>query len=394
MGTHHATSRAMQAKDVSALIAPLYADLVTGSPWIGFLEALAAFLPCRHPTIVARVPNAHDPGLLVSSEPNPEGSRPYQQSLFDQTPFRDLPPGEIHTLRTMMSEAVLAALPYYRDYLEPAGVTDILAVDLADARSGMTLRLRASRSAGSAPFAEHERHVVRLLLPHLQAALEIHGRLLGQQSLLALYDRSAERLGIGAALLTEARQLVFANVVLRDMQAHGCPLLIRGSRVIGARPQDDAPLQAALDRLIRFPAAGQEGVHLLLGAADGGAAWSVLAEPVIDPIPADPDARPAVMLLVRAPGHFRPATAEHLVRQFGLTPAEAELALQLAQGRTLDEASASGGISRNTARNQLAAIFSKTGVNRQTDLVRLILEAGVNLWPVPIGAQEAPRPEH
>jgi len=374
----------------SALLAPLYADLATDRPWIRFLDALAAALPCRHPTIVARAPKASDPGLLVSSEPNPEGSRPYQEWLFDQTPFRDLPHGEIHTLRTMMSEEALAALPYYRDYLAPAGVTDILAVDLADGRSGMTLRLRASRTIGSPPFGPEEMAAVRPLLPHLQAALEIHGRLLGQQSLLALYERSADRLGIGAALLTEARQLVFANAVLRGMQAAGCPVRLRGSRVSGARREDDAPLQAALDRLARPQPNPEEGIHLLLGAAGGGLPWSVLVEPVPDPIPADANARPAVMLLVRAPGHFRPAAADHLMQQFALTPAEAELAMRLAEGRTIDEAAAAGGISRNTARNQLAAIFSKTGVNRQADLVRLILEAGVNLWPVPIGSPDAP----
>src|SRR3546814_2709831 len=141
-------------------------------------------------------------------------------------------------------------------------------------------------------------------------------RLLGQRSLLSLYERSAVRLGIGAALLTDAREVVFANAVLREMQGHGCPLRLRASHVAGTRPEDDAPLQAALDHLLDRPEEdGQpEGIHLLLGARDG-AAWSVLAEQVRDPIPADPRARPAVMLLVRAPGHFHPPTADQPVRQ-------------------------------------------------------------------------------
>lgn len=372
----------MQTSELSALLAPLYADLATETPWLRFLERLAALLPCRHPTIVARAPKQNDPGLLVSSEPNPDGARPYQQRLFDQTPFRDIPVGEIRTLRTMIGEAELAALPYYRDFLAPAGIVDLFAVDLADRGSGMMLRLRGSRTTGVQPFGSDEMAIVRELLPHLQAALELHARLLGQRSLLSLYERSADRLGIGAALLTEAREVVFANAVLREMQGHGCPLRLRASHVAGTRPEDDAPLQAALDHLLDSPEEdGQpEGIHLLLGARDG-AAWSVLAEQVRDPIPADPRARPAVMLLVRAPGHFHPPTADQLVRQFALTPAEAQLALQLAQGRTIDEAAIAAGVSRNTVRNQLAAIFSKTGINRQADLVRLILEVGANLWP-------------
>ncbi|MFK0573079.1 helix-turn-helix transcriptional regulator [Endozoicomonas sp.] len=44
-------------------------------------------------------------------------------------------------------------------------------------------------------------------------------------------------------------------------------------------------------------------------------------------------------------------------------------------GLTLDEASETLFISRNTARVHLRSIFSKTGVTRQTMLVRLILKS-------------------
>ena len=41
----------------------------------------------------------------------------------------------------------------------------------------------------------------------------------------------------------------------------------------------------------------------------------------------------------------------------------------------LDEASAELGVSRNTTRTHLRAVFAKTGVSRQTGLVRLILNS-------------------
>jgi DNA-binding CsgD family transcriptional regulator len=51
----------------------------------------------------------------------------------------------------------------------------------------------------------------------------------------------------------------------------------------------------------------------------------------------------------------------------------------LANGLTLDQASAELGVSRNTARTHLRSLFSKTGVSRQTMLVRLILKSVANL---------------
>ncbi|MNC49193.1 Bacterial regulatory protein, luxR family [compost metagenome] len=62
-----------------------------------------------------------------------------------------------------------------------------------------------------------------------------------------------------------------------------------------------------------------------------------------------------------------------------LTPSEAQLTLLLANGLTLDEASDELGISRNTARAHLRSTFSKTGVTRQTMLVRLILRSVATL---------------
>lgn len=64
----------------------------------------------------------------------------------------------------------------------------------------------------------------------------------------------------------------------------------------------------------------------------------------------------------------RPAF-EALRTCYGLTEAEAKLAAHLAIGETLDAAADQFGISKATARNQLAAIMGKVGVHRQAELV-------------------------
>lgn len=67
---------------------------------------------------------------------------------------------------------------------------------------------------------------------------------------------------------------------------------------------------------------------------------------------------------------------EALFRQaFQLTPAEARLATSLASGESLSGAAETYGITKNTVRAQLQAIFDKTEVRRQSDLVRLLQAA-------------------
>jgi DNA-binding CsgD family transcriptional regulator/PAS domain-containing protein len=61
-----------------------------------------------------------------------------------------------------------------------------------------------------------------------------------------------------------------------------------------------------------------------------------------------------------------------LARAFGLTPAEARLASIIAEGFNPERASEELSISKATARNQLKAIFAKTGTHRQAELVALL----------------------
>jgi DNA-binding CsgD family transcriptional regulator len=63
-----------------------------------------------------------------------------------------------------------------------------------------------------------------------------------------------------------------------------------------------------------------------------------------------------------------------LAKILGLTPAEARLACVMARGTPCNIAAQELNISRETARNQLKFIFSKTDTHRQCTLVALLLQ--------------------
>jgi DNA-binding CsgD family transcriptional regulator len=66
---------------------------------------------------------------------------------------------------------------------------------------------------------------------------------------------------------------------------------------------------------------------------------------------------------------------DRLRSHFGLTPAEARLALLLVTGETLRSAAVKLSITYETARSQLKSIFNKTRTHRQAELVIVILTA-------------------
>ena len=84
--------------------------------------------------------------------------------------------------------------------------------------------------------------------------------------------------------------------------------------------------------------------------------------------------------------------------EFGLTKAEARLALRLAEGSSLASAAQAFNVKLTTIRSQLQQVFAKTGTCRQTELVATILSRGYGtrgpLWSaVKRGGQAAAHAE-
>jgi DNA-binding CsgD family transcriptional regulator/PAS domain-containing protein len=108
--------------------------------------------------------------------------------------------------------------------------------------------------------------------------------------------------------------------------------------------------------------------------------WLVVVVPVHARRRADTVTEIAALFVTEAAGgNPTGIPPEAVARLFGLTPAEARLMVALIDGLTLDEAADRFEVSKNTLRNQLNQIFRKTGVGKQSELVRMILSS-----PAPI----------
>lgn len=67
---------------------------------------------------------------------------------------------------------------------------------------------------------------------------------------------------------------------------------------------------------------------------------------------------------------------ELVMSLFDLTPAEARIARGLAAGKTVDDLACYNGVSPDTVRVQVRGILEKTGCQRQTDVVSLLVGNG------------------
>lgn len=81
----------------------------------------------------------------------------------------------------------------------------------------------------------------------------------------------------------------------------------------------------------------------------------------------------AAAIFVNDDEHGALPNVEAISRLFGLNRSEARLAHALAEGAKIEDASQKLGITVSTARTYLKQAFSKTGTNRQAELVKLIM---------------------
>jgi DNA-binding CsgD family transcriptional regulator len=68
-----------------------------------------------------------------------------------------------------------------------------------------------------------------------------------------------------------------------------------------------------------------------------------------------------------------PIEDDKLAEVYQLTPAEAQVAISIANGLSVDEAAMMNNVAVSTIRSQLKSIYRKLGINRQTELVKVLL---------------------
>ena len=112
------------------------------------------------------------------------------------------------------------------------------------------------------------------------------------------------------------------------------------------------------------------GARLLVGRADQPSCHLITVFPPGNKVTADE--RKAVV--VHVVDLLAPVlTGADIADLFGLSPAEDRLAQALVQGRTLQELTSDFGVRMPTLRSQMRSILRKCGVQRQVDLVRLLM---------------------
>lgn len=162
--------------------------------------------------------------------------------------------------------------------------------------------------------------------------------------------------------------LVGADLVVRRFNRRAGSMLRAGRFTMGsagslraATPSQTRRLQSAVQQATY----SRRSVAMSLACEESGTVLTVAVRPL------DQDGQ--AVIFVRDPQEGEAVDPGALQAMFDLSPAEARLTAELAAGATVEAAAGKLNISAASARTYLKNIFLKTEVNRQVDLVRLIL---------------------
>ncbi|WP_232822977.1 helix-turn-helix transcriptional regulator [Oceanibium sediminis] len=221
-----------------------------------------------------------------------------------------------------------------------------------------------------------------MLLRHLRRALRLAARLDRTDLECTVYSSALDRLAIGAIFLDAEGRIVHETPLARALIDAGDGLRrVRGG-LAACGGSADRSLQTAIRSALGLGGQPVTEQHTMVVARASGLRDLGV---IVRRTKAGGDSAGGVgaVVMIRDADSGGTPDKDILRCLFDMTPAEADVARSLTAGLSLDETAEELGISRNTARAHLRSIFAKSGIRRQTELVRLMLSSAAMLSATP-----------
>jgi DNA-binding CsgD family transcriptional regulator len=282
--------------------------------------------------------------------------------------------GAIHVGEQLVPEVELVKTEFYTEWLKPQDLHHRLCAVLSRDRATAVF-LEVMRARGWARFDQNDIERCRWLVPHLQRVLKIRSHIARLRTERDAALDTLDHLPWGVVLVDKQGGRLAANRCAQEILLAGDGLTMQGNTLRAALSHETARLDHLLRRSLNgagdpaFDAAGA----ISITRSSGAHPLSVRVVPLRTKPDALTDAAPAAAIFISDPDLQLDSDEHHLRDLYALTAVEARLAACLSQGKSVDEAATTLGVTVNTARAYLKRIYNKTGVRRQPELVRLLL---------------------
>jgi DNA-binding CsgD family transcriptional regulator/PAS domain-containing protein len=280
--------------------------------------------------------------------------------------------GPVATVRSGTTLVALdARSEFNHDWMRPHHMDDGVFVRLTDGPLPTCFLVASPRR--DEPFATAERlDVVNALVPHLQQALRTQEHLSDLEHAARDMAGAIDGMRHAVVVVGPGATVVHLNAAAEAMQArHEGPHVHHGRLRLRTPATDDQLQRCIADALGASDGSSRLSSSITCQRISSPHALVVHVLPFTSQVRDDGDAR-ALVVIVDPDRHPVPST-ELLRKAFGLTKAEADLALLVVRGDGLKPISDEMSLSMATVKTHLQHVFCKTGTHRQAELVRLLM---------------------
>jgi len=235
-----------------------------------------------------------------------------------------------------------------------------------------------NRMKSRGPYGDGEKQLLQDTLPHLSRATELH------RAFRSLSERFGAVLGVldkflvGLVILDNRGRIVVANDSARQACDNTRNLKLAAVGTILATDEDTNRLLQQFIASTGATANGNgksDGGQLAIARRNGRLPLLLDVMPIRDDGLPDGDNVRGSAVFIIDPDQSKVLSIDGLSKIFGLTLAEQQVSASVVNGMTIDQVAEERGTSSGTVRTQIKTIFSKTGVNSQSALVRLATKA-------------------
>jgi len=227
------------------------------------------------------------------------------------------------------------------------------------------VRASVTRSRKQGPLDDEAFRAFHTLMPHMLAAMRVQLSLSAERCATTLW--TVDAIDATAFLLSDGGRVIGASRAGEALALSGEVLQVTSGRLRLRGHADQRAFDAALSQVLH---AARDGRCVAPAPISLSTTALVLD---VQPLPRERvcfGGSPAALVVVRAAKLAECAAA--LRRAHGLTRAEADVALALADGQGLDAIAAQRSVAIATVRSQVQSVYAKMGVHRQAELAAAV----------------------
>ena len=265
---------------------------------------------------------------------------------------------------------------FYQTWMQPLELDSVAGASVIDCETHKA-GVAVFRGKPSKLWDQGDSRVLDEILPHLERALNIYSEFthlkLKQDALL----KGLDRLVIGLVLYDRNANPIYINPTARSIIESHPGLGFSGDNFVVANADESECLKKAIidTAMIDPDDSWKQSIAIGINHPTTKIPLPLLVTPMhAHMITSDLDFEGAkVAVFMSDPDTEQPISRDSLVSVYGLTPSEAQVAISLANGHSIDQIATSTNHSSHTIRAQLKSVFRKVGVSRQSELMKLLL---------------------